>query len=386
MGKSVRKAVPGDGGQDSPVSEGGVSKPTSSGASSSPAPAETPKPPPEPPAPVPPAGSPEEGGSVGTVVLNGVLLVLFLLAIDQWVVRFTNWKQDHVGVLGIAVILAGLRAVFDLVLKLLGEDRQKQILQMIDQRIFRNHGTWRYLLGTGVALGLLGSCWSPVELKSSQAASCKVEFYRADAKPAKESRKPVAVVSLDPQETSRKLLWMGFWGREKFDIQAEGFPVLPRTFRSWHPFSWRPVPLSVPASFTKVRVLLIYPAKWISGTAYGNPSWMRVTIGAKTAGLLQGYRGESVWIGGGRGKLSIPPAVKEKWSDRIEEPEYLDRVLSSPKSLAPDAELAPGARVLVELFTCDPRGSGCRPYAKAESSVSEEPDFPQEVYLNEAVS
>src|SRR5262249_48806968 len=140
----------------------------------------------------------------------------------------------------------------------------------------------------------------------------------------------------------------------------------------------------VPDSLFKSPILLIHPVEWISGTAHENPSWLKVTIGTRPPVVLENYRGESVWIGS-RSKLSIPQDLVQKWKSATQNQEYLQRLLS-PKSLPSSTVLEAGESIDIQLFHCDPRGTGCSrpPYASVQSEVATEPDFPQEVYLDGA--
>lgn len=365
-------AVPGDAGQD-PPGPGQASRPAPDAAAT---PMSSPQAAPQGAAAATSAAptSEEVPARLGVFLGNCAVLAVLLIAVDHWISRFTNWNGVQMGVLGITGVLAAGAAF----VKFLQEDRQKQLLKLIDQKILQRRWTWAWALCAGLILACFAGWFGSVELKSSETTSYQVKFYRAESNPmSAQPREPIAVMSLGPQETSKRLLATGFLGRQRFDIRIDGLPTLAHTVQAFH----YPVPLNVPESFRKTPVILIHPAEWVSGTAARNPSWIRVTLGAAAPEVLKGYGGQTVWIGG-RGRLKITSELEKRWSD--EEPGYLRRLLT-PKSLAPDAALAAGDKILVELFACDPRGAQCQPYVRAESEVADEASFPQEVYLNETV-
>lgn len=281
-----------------------------------------------------------------------------------WVLHYTEWFEEIGGFLALGGALSWLAFV----LRLISDERTKQLQSLLDARLLANPRTFRrVMLGMSifaVAIFFVGT----VELEApGEVIDRSVDVRRTGATEGDQETVPA-------RRAVRLLFVRWPFTAPELEVRVAGYPELRVSLSRWW---WSKTRLRVPESFLR-PVLLIRPQETTANQLRTNNVELKVTVtsgGQTQTRVIEKYDGSAVWVGCDVG-VDVPTHIRESWAAELKFPWHpLASKWTHPVVFkeGPFHSLKPGDKVVVQL-----------PELQQEVDVSPVhsfTQFPQEVVL-----
>lgn len=280
--------------------------------------------------------------SLARISSNLLLLSSLVVLLALWILYYTDWSLLLGG-------LAGIGAVFTLLVKFLTDPRKKQLRRAFEARFLARP------LATWVAVFLFASLLAATYLSGTVVIrSLRDDHLRSFS--ITDPREGTVATDLIPGRSGKKLrLWRGLNGRRELRVKISGLPS--KTIRL-RPFA-RTI-LDSPDDFLRRAVVLVRPTPMLSRLATNARLWLIVQRGKESDRIP--FSGKAVWIGCDA-EVAVPPEMKNRWQLELQSQDlssfYMDSWLP-PVAQNTEWSLAPGDRLRISIQT--ERGT---PYGQA---------------------
>jgi len=317
---------------------------------------------------------------LGLYVSNVGLLIAVGLLLSAWTLYFTDSFPVVGGLLGLGGFFAWIAFLSDVMRK----ERKEEMQQRFEEKVLLRHGTWLFAGAVLVLFALWAGGRGTVVVDAAEDSLGRtITITPVDAAGAS----PTHQEHLPARQSAKFLVPTRWFSARAYRVKASG---LPATVVQAAPF--RRLEISVPSSFLARPVVLVTLSPVLSGTIAGAAQVFDVSVlvDGKEAGRLEGYHGESLWIGADS-EVAIPQASRDRWRlDMMKIDASADGLRAfdvalvrwtTTKAVAPDLVLRPGQALAVRVV----RRADTFEVGHGEAVVhplSGPQDFPQEIRID----
>ncbi|AKF86077.1 hypothetical protein MFUL124B02_21215 [Myxococcus fulvus 124B02] len=222
-----------------------------------------------------------------------------------WVLHYTDGFEQVGGFLALGGALSWLAFV----LRLISEDRTKQLQSWLDEQVLSNPRTPRFTVAALVGFVAFIHCLGTIELEAPrEAVERSVEVRLAGAAQGDEQTIPAS-----------RALRMNFWrwpfSAPEIEVRVMGYPERRLQLSRWW---WRKTTLRIPESFLR-PVILVRPEEHLANRIRQNKVQLNILVtreGRTKQYSVDGYGGEGVWIGCAE-DVEVPAHIRTGWTAEL---------------------------------------------------------------------
>ena len=281
------------------------------------------------------------------LITRGFACILLICVAYVWVDGHTSWLTAQVKATWALAVAVGAAIVALLT------DARKASLQAAVLGAFRSVAFGRVLWLAWACVLILPTCINSLEVHAMP------EVVGLDVRRDNAETEDRLVVPFEGHK--RHVYWSLPFAGVVLEVSVTGFAPQTVALSPWSctVVDWR--------RFAESPRVLVRPSVGLLKKIRNNPKTLRVTVAGQVA-RLEGYKGESVWVGAPR-SVEVPVWLVESWRN-AGIPAGLCHLWSKPRDFGKQTRsLKHGNRVLIELVWNDSESRG-KPYGESREVIA----------------